>query len=90
MPFVSPVTVAVRAPLDQLAVWPLGLAVTLYPVIAEPPVDDGAVHITVACVLPDVAVALVGAPGTAAGVTTLDALDDAPVPTVLIVVTMNV
>ena len=56
----------------------------------EPPVDAGAFQLTVACVLPAVAKTLVGAPGTVAGVTELDALDDAPVPTVLIVVTMNV
>jgi hypothetical protein len=59
-------------------------------VIAEPPVDDGAFQITVACALPAMAVILVGAPGMVAGVTALDALDDAPVPTVLIVVTTNV
>jgi hypothetical protein len=59
-------------------------------VIVEPLVDDGAFHVTVACVLPTVAMTLVGVPGTVAGVTALDALDDAPVPTVLIVVTMNV
>ena len=29
IPFVSPLTVAVRAPLDQLAVWPPGIAVTV-------------------------------------------------------------
>ena len=52
--------------------------------------DDGALHVTVACVLLAVAETLVGAPGSVAGVTALDALDDAPVPTVLIVVTMNV
>jgi hypothetical protein len=32
---------------------------------------------------------LVGVPGTVAGVTALDALDDVPVPTELVVVTMN-
>jgi hypothetical protein len=53
-------------------------------------VNDGALHVTVDCALPAVAETLVGAPGMVAGVTALDALDDAPVPTVLIVVTMNV
>ena len=52
--------------------------------------DDGALQLTVACVLPAAAVTLVGAPGTVAGVTALDALDDAPVPTVLLATTVNV
>jgi hypothetical protein len=58
--------------------------------IGDPPVDNGALHVTEACVLLDVAKTLVGVPGTVAGVTELDVLDDAPVPIVLIVVTMNV
>ena len=37
---------------------------TLYPVIAEPPLDDGAVHDSVTCELPDVAVNPAGDPGT--------------------------
>ena len=64
----SPVTVAVRAPLDQLAVCPPGLAVTVYPVIVDPPVDAGALQLIVACVLPAMAVTSVGAPGTDVGV----------------------
>ena len=59
----SPVTVAVRLPLDHVAVWPPGLAVTVYPVIAEPPVDAGAFQVTVACAFPAVAETLVGAVG---------------------------
>jgi hypothetical protein len=43
-----PATVAEVTDPDTLAVKPPGDAVTLYPVIAEPPLDDGAVHETVA------------------------------------------
>ena len=90
VPLVSPVTLAASVPLDQLAVCPPGLAVTMYPVINDPPVDAGALHVTVACVFPAVADTLVGAPGVVAGVTAFDPLDVAPTPTVLIVVTTNV
>ena len=41
-----------------------GLEVTVYPVIAEPPLLTGTVNDTVAWTLPDVAVPIVGAPGT--------------------------
>jgi hypothetical protein len=50
-------------------------------VIAEPPSDAGVVNVTVACALPAIAVALVGAPGTVAGVTLLEAAEAGPVPT---------
>ena len=86
----SPVTVAVRLPLDQLAVWPPGLAVAVYPVIVEPPFDDGAFQVTVACALPAVAETLVGAPGTMAGVTALDAEEAALLPFAFVAVTANV
>ncbi|MNF13972.1 hypothetical protein D3C80_2159970 [compost metagenome] len=49
-----------------VAVAPPGLAVTVYPVIAAPPADAGAVNATVASALPPVAVPMVGAPGTTA------------------------
>jgi len=48
VPFVRPVTVALSAPLDQLAVAPPGLAVTVYPVMADPPSDEGALQVTMA------------------------------------------
>ena len=60
---VSPVTVAVRVPLDHVAVALPRLAVTVYPVIVEPPVDAGAVQVTVACVSPAVAETYLGAVG---------------------------
>ena len=58
--------------------------------IDDPPVDDGAVQVTVACVLLAVAVTLVGAPGTVAGVVALEVLDDVALPTVLAATTVKV
>ena len=58
---------------------------------AEPPFDTGAVHETVACVLPVVAVTPVGASGAvAAGVTALEGVLADPVPAALVAVTVNV
>ena len=45
---VSPATVADVTDPDAGAVKPPGEAVTVYPVIADPPLDDGTVHETVA------------------------------------------
>ena len=50
----------------------------------------GAVNVTLACALPAVAVPMIGALGTAAGVTAFDAGDAAPVPTLFVAVTVNV
>ena len=58
--------------------------------IALPPLLAGAVKVTDACALPAVAVPIVGAPGTLAGVTLFDAADAAPVPTAFVAVTVNV
>tara|TARA_B100001971_G_C17654233_1_gene269523 strand:- start:263 stop:439 length:177 start_codon:yes stop_codon:yes gene_type:complete len=55
-----------------------------------PPLDDGALQVTDAWVLPAVALTPVGAPGVVAGVTALDALDEALVPLSLVAVTVNV
>jgi hypothetical protein len=61
VPFDKPVTVnGLEAP---VAVRLPGLDVTVYPVIAEPPLLDGAENDTVACALPAVALTPVGAPG---------------------------
>ena len=57
------------------------------------PLAAGAVHETVALALPAVAVTLVGAPGTVAGmtgVTELEAAEAEPVPTALVAVTVKV
>ena len=48
-----------------------GLDVTLYPVIALPPLLDGATKATLAVAVPAVAATLVGAPGTIAVVTVM-------------------
>ena len=58
---------------------------------ADPPLSAGAVQVTEACALPAVAVPIVGAPGTVAGVTELLA-DDAAlvVPAPLVAVTVKV
>jgi hypothetical protein len=85
---VSPVTVIGLA--VPWAVMLPGLDVTVYPVMALPPFEAGAVKLTVVCALPAVAVTFVGAPGTAAGLTWFEGLDAAPVPTELVAVTVNV
>ena len=86
---VSPVTViGDDAP---AAVRPPGAEVTVYPVIADPPVFVGAVKLTVALPLLPLAEILVGAPGAiAAGVTADDAVEAVPVPTELVAVTVKV
>jgi len=58
--------------------------------MADPPLLAGAVKLTVALLFPAVAVPIVGAPGTVAGVTLLDATDTAPVPTPFVAVTVKV
>src|ERR1700693_5419523 len=86
MAWLSPVVPAL------LSTPPAGLEVTVYPVIAEPPLLAGAVKVTVAVALPAVAVPMVGAPGTAppAGVTLFEAAEAAPVPLALVAVTVKV
>ena len=44
-----------------------GVEVTVYPVIAELPMELGAVNATAACPLPEVAVPMVGTPGPVDG-----------------------
>ena len=58
--------------------------------IALPPLLTGGVNATVADVLPATAAPIVGAPGTVAGVTLLDAAEGAPLPFALVAVTVNV
>ncbi len=73
-----------------VAVKPPGEDVTVYCVIDAPPLDAGAVHETVASALPLAAYTPIGAPGTVAGITALDAPDADPVPALLVAVTVNV
>ena len=91
VPLVSPVTTCVVEVLPALvSTPPAGFEVTVYPVIAAPPLLAGAVKETVACALPPVAVTPMGAPGTVAGVTEFDGADAGPVPAELLAVTVNV
>jgi hypothetical protein len=57
-------------------------------VIAEPPVDDGAVQDTTAWVLPETPDTAVGAPGTVAGVTADETAELQP--TLFVALTVNV
>src|ERR1035437_7765752 len=50
-----------------------GVEVTVYPVIADPPLLAGAVNVTETWASPSVAVPIVGAPGTVEGVTEFEA-----------------
>jgi hypothetical protein len=52
-----------------------GVEVTVYPVIALPPLDPGAFQLTEVEALPGVAPVIVGAPGGPAGVTLDEAVD---------------
>ena len=86
VPFVSPVTViGLDAPVP---VCPPD-DVTVYPVIAEPPVA-GAVNVTLADALPAVAVPIVGAAGLVVAVMLLDAEDTDPGPTAVVAVIVKV
>src|ERR1700687_6300943 len=58
--------------------------------MGEPPVEVGAVQLTVAWALPRTALTLVGAPGGPSGVTLFDCAEAVPVPTLLMAATVNV
>ena len=75
---------------DRLAVMPPGEDVTVYDVIATPPLDAGGANATPAWVLPAATPTIVGAPGTVPGVTLFDGADASPVPTEFVAVTVNV
>jgi hypothetical protein len=90
VPFVRPLTTIDAQGATHVPVAPPGAEVAVNDVMAEPPSLAGAVNATVACELPAVAVPIVGAPGTAEGVTLFDAADGAPVPTALMAATVNV
>ena len=70
-PFVRPVIVCERFVEPASISTPPPLDVTVYPVIAEPPLLPVNVKVTVACPFPLVAVPIVGASGVVAGVTEL-------------------
>jgi hypothetical protein len=84
-----PVTVQEVAPV-VVQVCP-AFEVTVYPVMARPPLDDGVVHETTDWVLAlEVALTPVGAPGTVAGTMAADGLDAGLVPEPLVAVTVKV
>ena len=85
---VKPVTT--RGEFAPVAIKPPGEDVTLYPVMALPPVEFGAVNATLTCALPAVATGLVGAPGTVIGVTAADAAEATEFPTALVATTVKV
>jgi hypothetical protein len=87
-PLVNPVIVIGELP--PLAVNPPGLEVTVYEVIVEPPLNPGAENVIVASPFPRVAVPIIGASGTVAGVTELLDADALPVPAPFVAVTVNV
>jgi len=89
-PFVRPVTAQVRGPAVQVHVFEPGLDVTVYPVIAAPPIDDGAVQPTTTAESPGDAVTPVGAPGMVRGVAGELSIEGPLDPSGLVAVTMNV
>jgi hypothetical protein len=64
--------------------------VAVYPVIALPPLDPGAVQLTSEEVLPTDPLTPVGAPGTVRGVTDDDAVEAGEVPTTFVALAVNV
>ncbi len=87
-PFVNPVTVIGEVP--PVAVIPPGEDVTVYKVIAEPPFLTGTEKIIVASPFPRVAVPMIGASGTVAGVAELLTAEATLVPTAFVAVTVKV
>jgi hypothetical protein len=84
--------VAVAPEAEHVA--PPGLDVTVYPVMAEPPEEDGSVQVTVTWgaeplgrPVTTVAVPIVGALGTVAGVTLLDSAEAVLLPAALLALT---
>jgi len=73
---------------DAGAVTP-GDDVTVYPVIAFPPFDAGALQLTTDDAFATVAETFVGAPGTVLGVTDVD-VPASELPVALVAITLNV
>lgn len=67
-----------------------GVEVTVYPVIALPPLDAGAVQLTNDAVLPTAPLTPVGAPGTVRGITLPDAAESGESPEAFFARTLNV
>jgi hypothetical protein len=88
VPLVRPVMTIGEAP--PVAVIPPTLEVTVYEVIAEPPLFTGGVNVTTASPLPPVAVPIVGASGVVAGTTELLVAEAMLVPAAFVAVTVKV
>jgi len=90
VPLVKPTTVQVSA-VVVVQVFASGEDVTVYPVIAAPPFETGAVQETTDCAFSfEVAFTRVGAPGTVVGIAAAEAADATDVPLGFVAVTMNV
>jgi hypothetical protein len=76
-----PVVVAVTPPGDEM---------TVYPVIALPPLEAGAVHETNALRSPDIADTSIGASGGPTGITTLEGAELGLVPMEFVAVVVKV
>ena len=89
---VTPVTVIGldKPPVAPVAPPLLDTQVAVYPVTALPPLLAGAVNATEIWAFPRVAVPIVGAPGTVAGMTAFDGADPGPVPAAFVAVTVHV
>ncbi|MFA6290802.1 MAG: hypothetical protein WC637_03420 [Victivallales bacterium] len=89
VPFVSPVTVI--GLVFPVSVFPPTVDVTVYDVMATPPLDKGGVKKTVAWVFPLIQVTAVGAPGSdAVGAMMLEGADGSLVPRAFFAITVNV
>jgi len=86
MPFERPVTVkGLAAP---VAVMPSGDDVTVYEIIALPPLDAGGIKLTVACAFPATALAPAGAPGTVVDKLSVAMFESGETPAALKVMTL--
>jgi hypothetical protein len=81
--------VTTRGELAPVAVIPPGEDVTVYPVMALPPLEEGALKATLAWALPAVATGLVGASGTVLGITVPDATEATEFPAALVAKTVK-
>jgi len=90
VPLANPVTMQlVAVGPEAVHVNPPGLEVTVYPVIADPPLDAGIVHETVDCPDSTVPLTAVGASGVVIGVTGLER-PAFPFPNAFVATTENV
>jgi len=85
---VRPVTV--QLVVEVVQVNEPGADVTVYPVMALPPLEAGATHDTTACAFPDTADTDLGTPGVVAGTIAFDASDASPPPREFVATTVNV